>query len=239
MISLELAKEKRTGIIQILLITGLIGALYVLLNYKVRGDALLNMPISPMDALLTQLYGMIMILNVFALIVATCITFNMEYSGLAIKKMYILPTCLWKMYLSKFLIIIGGFLIAVIIQNAALLWIGYTKLEGGMFQMGMLMKYSIYTYITSLPVISFMLLISSAIDKIWVTLGTGVAGFLSAMALSQTQSPVIQLHPFLLMFKPAMGSTAEINVYTIIVSLIETGLYFAIGAILLERKNLE
>ncbi len=239
MITLELAKEKRTGIIKILLLTGIIGAFYILLNYKVRGEALLSLPLPPMDVLLTQLYGMIMILNMFAIIVATCIAFNMEYSGFAIRKMYMLPTALWKIYMAKFLIIMVMFFFAVVMQSTALAWIGFTKLEGGIFQMEMLLKYSLYTFITSLSVLSFMLLISSAIDKLWISLGIGVAGFLSAMALSQATSPIFMLHPYLLMFKPAMGQTAEINVYTIIVSLIETGLYFLIGTILLERKNIE
>ena len=43
-----------------------------------------------MDVLLTQLYGMIMILNLFGIVVASCMVYNMEFKGSAIKKMYML-----------------------------------------------------------------------------------------------------------------------------------------------------
>ena len=36
-----------------------------------RKDTLLNLPLAPMDVLLTQLYGMIMVLNLFGIVVAT------------------------------------------------------------------------------------------------------------------------------------------------------------------------
>ena len=34
-----------------------------------------------MDVLLTQLYGMIMVLNMFGIVVAACMVYNMEFKG--------------------------------------------------------------------------------------------------------------------------------------------------------------
>ena len=90
-LTIELKKCKRTGILEVLPIIGLLGALYAFANFTVRKDVLLNLPLPPMDVLLTQLYGMIMVLNMFGIIVATTLTYNIEFQGSAIKKMYMLP----------------------------------------------------------------------------------------------------------------------------------------------------
>ena len=88
---IELRKEKRTGVIPLLLLVGILGAAYAFVNFIVRKDTLLNLPLAPMDVLLTQLYGMIMVLNMFGIVVAACMVYNMEFKGTAIKKMYMLP----------------------------------------------------------------------------------------------------------------------------------------------------
>ena len=55
--------------------------------------------------LLTQLYGMIMVLNLFGIVVAACMIYNMEFKGSAVKKMYMLPVSVPAMYLCNFLIL--------------------------------------------------------------------------------------------------------------------------------------
>ena len=101
----ELKKSKRTGVLEVLPIVGLLGALYSFANYIVRKDVLLNLPLPPMDVLLTQLYGMIMVLNMFGIIVATTLAYNMEFQGNAIKKMYMLPFKTSSIFKNKFYIL--------------------------------------------------------------------------------------------------------------------------------------
>ena len=98
-LTIELRKEKRTGVIPVLLAVGVLGAAYAFLNFMIRKDTLLNLPLEPMDVLLTQLYGMIMVLNMFGIIVAACMIYNMEFRGNAVKKMYMLPMSVPGMYL--------------------------------------------------------------------------------------------------------------------------------------------
>ena len=85
-LTVELKKCKRTGILVVLPLVGLLGALYAFVNFIVRKEVLLSLPLPPMDVLLTQLYGMVMVLNMFGIIVATTLTYNMEFQGNAIKK---------------------------------------------------------------------------------------------------------------------------------------------------------
>ena len=118
---IELRKEKRTGVIPVLFAVGVLGAAYAFVNFMVRKETLLSLPLDPMDILLTQLYGMIMVLNLFGVVVAACMIYNMEFKGNAVKKMYMLPVSVPSMYLSKFVILTVMLLFAVALENAALI----------------------------------------------------------------------------------------------------------------------
>ena len=76
----ELRKEKRTGVISVLPAVGILGAAYAFANFIVRKDTLLNLPLAPMDVLLTQLYGMIVVLNMFGIVVASCMPLQISDS---------------------------------------------------------------------------------------------------------------------------------------------------------------
>ena len=223
-LAIELRKEKRTGVIPVLLAVGVLGAAYAFVNFLVRKDTLLNLPLAPMDVLLTQLYGMIMILNMFGIVVAACMVYNMEFKGNAVKKMYMLPMSVPGMYLCKFLILTVMLLAAVALQNLALMNIGMTELPQDTFEMGTLVRFAAYSFITSMPVLSFMILISSR-----VPLGIGVAGFLSGMALANSKVALLMIHPFVVMLKPAVAMSAQPDNTVILVSLVETILFFGAG----------
>ena len=238
-LSIELRKEKRTGVIPVLLAVGVLGAAYAFVNFLVRKDTLLNLPLAPMDVLLTQLYGVIMILNLFGIVVATCMIYNMEFKGSAIKKMYMLPMSVPAMYLCKFLILTVLFLIAIVLQNLALMQIGITDLPDGTFEMGTLVRFAGYSFLTSMPVLSFMLLVSSRFENMWIPLGVGVAGFLSGMALANSNLAVLMVHPFVLMLKPAVAMSAQPDMAVTVVSLVETVLFLAIALWLAKSKRYE
>lgn len=233
---IELRKSKRTGVIPLMIAVGIAGVAYAFINFIVRKDTLLNMPLAPMDVLLTQLYGMIMVLNMFGLIVAVCIIYNMEFKGSAVKKMYMLPMNVPAMYLCKFLILTVLLLIAVCFQNLALAKIGVTDLPQGAFEAHTLISFAGYSFLTSMPVLSFMLLVSSRFENMWVPLGIGVVGFLSGMALASSNITLFMIHPFVVMLKPAVAMSAQPNIAVVIVSLIETILFLCVG--LWAAKNL-
>ena len=164
-LSIELRKEKRTGVIPLMLAVGIMGAAYALINFIVRKDTLLNLPLAPMDVLLTQVYGMIMILNMFGVIVASCIIYNMEFKGSAVKKMYLLPMSVPAMYFCKFLILSIMLLITIGLQYLALAKIGITDLPKGTFELGTLVSFAGYSFTTSMPVLAFMIFVY--VDTAW------------------------------------------------------------------------
>ena len=235
-LAVELRKEKRTGVIPLMLAVGVLGAAYAFVNFLVRKDTLLNLPLAPMDNLLTQVYGMIMVLNMFGIIVAACMIYNMEFKGSAVKKMYMLPMSVPTMYLCKFLILTVLLFAAVCIQNMALAKIGVTDLPQGTFEAHTLISFAGYSLFTSMPVLSFMLFISSRFENMWVPLGIGVAGFLSGMALATSDMTWLCVHPFVVMLKPAVAMSAQPDIAVVIVSLVETVLFLCVG--LWTAKNL-
>ena len=211
-LAIELRKGKRTGVIPVLLVVGVLGAAYAFVNFIVRKDALLNLPLAPMDVLLTQLYGMIMVLNLFGIVVATCMIYNMEFKGSAVKKMYMLPVSVP---------------------------VGMTDLPDGAFEMGTLVRFAGYSFLTSMPVLSFMLLISSRFENMWVPLGIGVAGFLSGMALANSGLTLLLVHPFVIILKPAVAMSAQPDSTVALVALVETLLFLAVGLWLAKYRRYE
>lgn len=235
-LAVELRKEKRTGVIPVLLAVGILGAAYAFVNFIVRKDTLLGLPLPPMDVLLTQLYGMIMVLNMFGIVVAACMVYNMEFKGNAVKKMYMLPISVSGMYFCKFLILSVMFLAAVALQNLALMQIGMTDLPQGTFEMGTLVRFAGYSFLTSMPVLSFMILVSSRSTNMWIPLGVGVAGFLSGMALANSGSNLLLIHPFVIMLKPAVAMSAQPDIMVTKAAVTETLLFLGTG--LWMAKNL-
>ena len=236
---IELHKEKRTGVIAVLLAAGVLGMLYIFANFILRKETLLSMPMAPMDILLTQVYGMIMILNMFAIVVATCIVYNMEFSGNAVKKMYMLPISVAKVYFSKFLVLAVTFFIAVILQNLALGQIGISQLPKGSFELKTLINFAAYAFITAMPVLSFMLLIASRFENMWIPLGIGVAGFLTGMALATSNQALCMLQPFVVMLKPAVAMSAYPESNIVIIAIVESIIFLSTGLYMAEHVRYE
>lgn len=237
--AIEIRKEKRTGIIPLMLAVGILGAAYAVVNFMVRKNTLLSLPLAPMDVLLTQLYGMVMVLNMFGIIVAACMIYNMEYKGSAVKKMYMLPMSVPMMYFCKFLILTVMLLAAIVFQNLALTQIGLTDLPQGTFELGKLLSFAGYSFITSMPVLSFMIFVSSRFENMWVPLGIGVAGFLSGMALAVSDNILLCVHPFVLMLKPAVAMSAQPDRIITIFSLAHAAVFLLTGLGAAKRNHYE
>ena len=238
-LAVELRKEKRTGVTAVLLIVGMLGAAYAFVNFMVRKETLLGLPMAPMDILLTQLYGVIMILNMFGIVVAACMIYNMEFKGAAIKKMYLLPVSVPGLYLCKILILTVTLAAAIALQNMALMKIGMTDLPQGEFSVGALAAFAGYSFLTSMPVLSVMLLVSSRFENMWVPLGLGVAGFLSGMALGTSDIRLFLADPFVIMLKPAVSMSARPDVSVIVTAVFETFLFLGVGLWMAKNVSYE
>ena len=68
-----------------------------------------------------------------------------------------------------------------------------------------LIIFALYSLITAMPALSFMLFIASRFENMWVPLGIGVAGFLSGMALGTSKISLFLTDPFVVILKPAVS----------------------------------
>ncbi|MEG1462296.1 MAG: lantibiotic ABC transporter permease, partial [Anaerorhabdus sp.] len=114
--------------------------------------------------------------------------------------------------------------------------IGITDLPQGTFEISTLIKFAGYSFVTTMPVLSFMLFVSSRFENMWIPLGIGVAGFLSGMALANSDIALFMIHPFIVMLKPAIAMSAQPNSTVSLIALIETALFFFAG--LWTTKNI-
>ncbi len=140
------------------------------------------------------------------------------------------------MYFCKFLILTIMLLIVIVFQNLALTKIGLTDLPQGTFEFETLLSFAGYSFITSMPILSFMIFISSRFENMWVPLGIGVAGFLSGMALAVSNNTLLCIHPFVVMLKPAVAMSAQPDIIVVCFSLVETAVFLFAG--LWAAKNL-
>lgn len=150
-----------------------------------------------------------------------------------------LPVSAAGMYFCKFLILTFLLLVAIIVQNLALLRIGMTDLPAGTFEFGTLLRFAGYSFLTSMPVLAFMLLISSRFENMWIPLGIGVAGFLSGMALATAKNALLLAHPFIVMLRPAVAMSARPEPVVMITSIVETVVWGLAGLWMTKNKQYE
>lgn len=238
-LTLELRKSRRTGVYVILPLVGILGALYAFLNFALRRDALLALPLPPMTILLTQLYGMIMVLNLFAVTAAACLSYHHEFLGNGLKKMAGLPVSLTGIFLTKFIFLSAGLALCILIENAALALIGTHVLPPGTFKLEVLIQFSVTSYLTTLPLLAFMLTVSSRFETVWMPLGIGVVGFLSGMTMAMAKSALLTLNPFVLIMRPAMGTDLLQDPLLITTAAAETIIFFGAGWLLTRYLSYE
>lgn len=229
MFMMELMKEKRTGIKTVLLAAGIAGAAYAVANFLVRKETLFSLPLAPMDILLTQLYGVLLLMNMFGIIVAATMIYQLEFKGNAIRKMCLLPVSILAIYVSKFTVLTGMLFIAVVLQNLTLAQLGMLYLPAGAFEGMTVLRFVGYSFVTAVPVLSFMLFVSSCMENMWMGIGVGVAGFLSGMALVVSETEVFLLHPFVVMLQPALAMSAQPDNGIISIAVLQTVFWFGAG----------
>ena len=105
--------------------------------------------------------------------------------------------------------------------------------------MGTLLRFAVYSFLTSMPVLSFLLLVSSRFENMWIPLGVGVSGFLSGMALASSDAAVLMVHPFIVMLKPAVAMSAQPDTPVVLLALAETFLLLGLGLWMAKSKRYE
>lgn len=238
-LSIEIQKLRRAGVLNTLIFAGFAGAIYAVLNWFVRKDFLLAADVDPMTALLTQLYGVLSLLNIFAIIVSTSNIYSIEHKNYGLRKMHTLPIKSSSIFLKKLIVLIGVLAISYCIEFTSLAILGNKFLPHGTFDAIILIQFACYAFLIILPSLVCMLIISMISTNMWITVGIGIVGFFSGMSMVGFENKISSLNPFVLLLKPAMNLTTKIDIYIIIIAIIEIIVFLLIGILISNRKAKE
>lgn len=234
---IEMQKLRRTGVLETLFFAGIAGAIYVALNWSIRKDYLLTINIDPMESLLTQLYGVLSLLNMLAVVVSASNIYSIEYQYNALQKMHTLPFKTGTMFLRKLQILLFMLLGTYVIQFATLAILGKLYLPLGTFNMSVLVQFAMYVFLLIIPCLVFMLIVSILSQYMWVTVGIGIVGFFSGMSMVSMDNWGIYLNPFVFLLKPAMSLSTDIDQRMVFIALSEILIFIAIGMWIANRKK--
>lgn len=238
-LSIEIKKLRRAGVLNTLIFAGIAGAFYAVLNWYLRKDYLLTADINPMTALLTQLYGVISLLNVFAIIVSASNIYSIEYKNNGLRKMKTLPIKSGNLFIQKLIILVGTLSLAYLIEFTSLAILGGKYLPNDTFDLFVLLQFACYTFLIILPCLVFMLIVSLLSSNTWITVGIGVVGFFSGMSMVGLENTISILNPFVLVLKPAINLTTGTDIMVILISIIEIFIFVIVGTFIANRKSEE
>ncbi|QTM98468.1 ABC transporter permease subunit [Sediminibacillus dalangtanensis] len=235
---IELKKQRRAGVIEVLILGGIAGSVYSVMNWFVRKEFFLTAD-NPMSTLLTQLYGVIILMNIFAIIVSANNIYHMEFQYKGINKIRTLPIKISAIFTSKLIILIFTLFLAYTMEYITLAILGNHFIPTGSFDLSTLFKFAVYSFLIAVPSLTFMLIISMLFTNMWVTIGIGVVGFFSGMSMVNGDSIVSLANPFVLILKPAVSLSSDVDVSILLISVVESFVFVIVGSMIANKKMYE
>lgn len=197
---LEWKKIKRTGFLPAFAGGGMLAALVPILDMAIRSDMYTGLDGSPVDILFRANWQMIAMINILLIVTGACILYHLEHSENAIQRMCTLPIRESRMYFAKFAVIaVMYFLILAIEAGAITFCCMHWFLPPENFFSEILRNF-LYSFLLMMPGILLSLLISSACQNMWISLGIGVICVFTATMLP-TDNFTLSLFPFALPFQ--------------------------------------
>ncbi|XCP84036.1 ABC transporter permease [Roseburia hominis] len=192
---LEFSKLRRTGYVPAFLAGGLLASAFPIANMAFRQEMYLHLPQDPLTILTDANWQMMAMLNILLAVCGACIMYHTEYANNGVQKMNVLPVRPETIFLGKCITAFIFSAVMILLETAAftgcaLYWFpGYepdfTKLAG----------YAGFAFLMMLPTILLMLLIASACQNMWLSLGIGVVLVFLCSILPQDNS-ILPLCPF-------------------------------------------
>ena len=232
---LEYKKLKRTWLLPVLILGGLLAASLPVIDLWVRADSIVNPSIPPLENLMNSNWMLVAMLNSFLMVLGACIIYHVEFAGNAIQRMDTLPIRPWSIFLSKLILLAIALVIVFVIEGVSLYFCAWKwfSIENGMLIS--LVKLLAYAFLLSLPVLSLMLAVSSVCKNMWITVGIGVIGLFAAMLLQYVEG--MQYFPFLMPYQPTFNGIVADSMLCIAAAA-ETVLFSGVGILLSKvRRN--
>ncbi|MBU5592980.1 ABC transporter permease [Clostridium sp. MSJ-4] len=233
---LECKKLKRTALFPALFLGGILSAAFPIINLFARGTSFVSLPHPPLEILVNSNWAMMVMLNSFLMVLGACIIYHIEFADNAIQRMDSLPIRPSSLFLSKFILLSVVLVVVFIIEGMAFLfctWKWFGVMEDIIID---LVKFEIYSYLLSLPVLSIMLTVSSFFQNMWTTVGIGVIGIFASQILNNVD--ILRYFPFLMPYQSSLGESIALDTTLCIIAVAETIMFLTFGIILSKiRRN--
>lgn len=232
----EFQKLKRSALLPALLLGGILSGAIPIINLLVRSDAFVQLPGDPLEILLNANWMMMALLNSLLMVLGSCILYHIEFVDHAIQRMDSLPIRPSHLFLNKFILLVLIFFIVFGIEGAALyfcVWKEFSVSDGFLVEV---IKQMSYSFLMSMPLLSFMIAISSFLKNMWVTIGIGVIGIFISQILNSGKG-IEQYFPFHFPFYSILEKGISVT-FSLWVAVVETILFLAVGIVLSKlRRN--
>ena len=236
---LEIKKLKRTGYFPAFLIGAILAASFPIINTAVRPENFINQNLPILDILMNANWQMIAMLNIFFLVIGSCIIYHTEFADHAMQKMETLPQRIGKLFINKALILIGSIIFVLIIESISFLFCAYYWFNADNSFLIDLFKYWGYEFILVIPAAVLVMIISSLCQNMWISLGIGVICIFIATMLPQNNL-ILSLFPFAMPFQTLSNAVNNSWILSfLIASGIQTILFGIVKAVILKiRRNI-
>lgn len=199
-LALELKKVRRTGLFPAFLGGGILASAVPVINMAVRSEMYLEQNASPVQILMTANWQMISMLNILLVVAGACLLYHIEFADHAMQKLKSLPFRECSVFFGKTFLLIMMTAAVLLLETGSILFCTYYwwKIESSFWPE--LMKNLGYEFVLILPCIVLSLLISSAFENMWLSLGIGVVCVFTATMLP-VQNFWLSLFPFAMPFQ--------------------------------------
>lgn len=194
-LSIELMKLRRTGYIPAFLAGGILASAFPLANMIFRAEIFTGLPGNPYGILMRANWQMMGMINVLISVCGACIMYHTEYSDNGAQKMDVLPVRAEYLFLWKFLITVFALAIVTVIEQITIFGCALYWYPGYETAVSDFIKGAVFQWAIVFPTVMLMLLISSACNNMWISLGIGVI-LLFIMSILPEDNFILNLFPF-------------------------------------------
>lgn len=219
-ISLELKKVRRTGFFPAFLGGGILASAVPVINMAVRSEIYLEQNASPVQILMTANWQMISMLNILLVVAGACLLYHIEFADHAMQKIRSLPIKESSVFFGKTLLLIIMTAVVLLLEAGSILFCTYYWWEMESSFWPELTKNLGYEFVLILPCIVLSLLISSAFENMWISLGIGVVCVFTATMLP-AQNLGLSLFPFAMPFQVFAENNVTRAVHYLFAAVIE------------------
>lgn len=192
---IESKKQKRTGFFPAFVTAGLLASAFPVLNMLVRAESFIALPGNAFTILLEANWGTMAMFNILLTVLGSCIMYHTEYADNGIQKLNVLPVNKANLFFGKFIIESIALFFVLILEHATLTGCALYWFNDFEPNVEYLLKALGFEWFILLPTVMLMLLIASACQNMWVSLGIGVI-LVFSLSIFPSDSGILSLFPF-------------------------------------------